>query len=99
MTTPAHDPSLQLFSPSPVSPHEPGNARSSRPSPAPTSGGMTAFRLPPFWTAQTLTELKIHLRERRPGAIAAWDEMEGEGELADMEGFGRNDATMRFVWD
>lgn len=98
MTTPAHDPSLQLFSPSPVSPREPPNARSSRPSPAPSNAGTTAFRLPSYWTAHTLTELKIHLRDRRPGAAEPWDGME-EDEAADNEGFGRNDATTRFVWD
>lgn len=93
LSTPASDPSLQLFSPSPVSPREP--SRSARPSPAPASVGGTAYRLPTKWTPQALTELKIHLRERRPGEMPWDEESDGEG----VEGMGRSDATVRFVWD
>lgn len=57
-----------------------------------------AYRLPVSWTAQTLTELKIHLRDRRPGAVLGWDDEE-EDDAAEMEGMGRNDTTVRFVWD
>jgi CTD kinase subunit beta len=64
----------------------------------------TAFRLPPYWTPSTLTELKIRLRERRPGkavTIAGWpDTSPAEGDEREIiEGMGRNDATVRFVWD
>ncbi|BEI92712.1 uncharacterized protein CcaverHIS019_0503400 [Cutaneotrichosporon cavernicola] len=93
LSTPASDPSLQLFSPSPVSPREP--SRSTRPSPVPASVGGTAYRLAPKWTPQALTELKIHLRERRPGEMPWDEESDGEG----VEGMGRSDATVRFVWD
>ncbi|GMK55631.1 hypothetical protein CspeluHIS016_0206870 [Cutaneotrichosporon spelunceum] len=93
LSTPASDPSLQLFSPSPASPREP--SRSARPSPTPASVSGTAYRLPPKWTPQALTELKIHLRERRPGEMPWDEESDGEG----VEGMGRSDATVRFVWD
>ncbi|KLT45359.1 cyclin-like protein [Cutaneotrichosporon oleaginosum] len=93
LSTPATDPSLQLYSPSPVSPRE--ASRSARPSPAPASVGGTAYRLPTKWTPQALTELKIHLRERRPGEMPWDEESDGEG----VEGMGRSDATVRFVWD
>lgn len=93
VSTPPNDPSLQLFSPSPASPRE--NPRSGRPSPAPsTSLALTTYKLPPFWTSQTLTQLKIHLRDRNPGVM--WP-AEEEAELP--EGMGRNDGTVRFVWD
>lgn len=91
LSTPATDPSMQLFSPSPVSPRETGSAR---PSPAPAAVMSTAYRLPSRWTPQALTELKIHLRERRPGDMG-WDEESDDG----VEGMGRSDATVRFVWD
>lgn len=105
VSTPANDPSLQLFSPSPVSPREPGSragassSRSARPSPGPVSAATTAFRLHPGWNAQSLTELKIHLRDRRPGAAVGWDEGEDGDEMDPVDGMGRNDGTMRFVWD
>ncbi|BEI84882.1 hypothetical protein CcaverHIS002_0502830 [Cutaneotrichosporon cavernicola] len=86
-------PADELFSPSPVSPREP--SRSTRPSPVPASVGGTAYRLAPKWTPQALTELKIHLRERRPGEMPWDEESDGEG----VEGMGRSDATVRFVWD
>lgn len=93
LSTPATDPSLQLFSPSPVSPRE--SSRSARPSPSPANvAGSTAYRLPPRWTPQALTELKIHLRERRPGDML-WEEESDEG----AEEMGRSDVTVRFVWD
>ncbi|OCF32289.1 CTD kinase subunit beta [Kwoniella heveanensis BCC8398] len=100
-------PDLQanIHTPSPVSPIEPGTTSSqstitSTPSP-------TAFPLPIYWTTQTLTELKIKLRERRPGgppATTGWSStpVEGaqdeEGDEA-VEGMGRNDGTVRFLWD
>lgn len=96
LSMPASDPSLQLFSPSPVSPREPGRG-SARPSPAPSAPvAGTAYRLPAKWTPQALTELKIHLRERRPGEMP-WEEESDEGD--GVEGMGRSDATVRFVWD
>lgn len=98
LSTPANDPSLQLFSPSPASPREQAPSPGiSAPVPAPTTN--TAFKLPRAWTVQSLTELKIHLRERRPGAIASWEELEDDAADADAEGMGRNDLTVRFVWD
>lgn len=61
------------------------------------SGSATAFRLPHMWTSQTLTELKIHLRERRPGIPIPWEE---ETESQDgAEVMGKNDMTVRYVWD
>ncbi|KAL7419738.1 RNA polymerase II C-terminal domain kinase beta subunit [Cryptotrichosporon argae] len=57
----------------------------------------TAFRLPAFWTAQTLTALKIALRDRR-GAAPAWDDGDSNVEGA-IEGLGDNEATVRFLWD
>lgn len=93
VSIPPNDPSLQLFSPSPASPRE--NPRSGRPSPAPGNAPtVTAFKLPPFWTSQSLTELKIHLRDRNPGVM--WP-AEEDTELP--EGMGRNDGTVRFMWD
>jgi CTD kinase subunit beta len=48
--------------------------------------------------------LKIHLRERRPGkatAMLGWpDTSPAEDEDREaVEGMGRNDMTVRFVWD
>jgi CTD kinase subunit beta len=58
----------------------------------------TAFRLPPSWTSQTLTELKIHLRERSPGTVPApWEE---EQDIpAEQDAVARPDGTVRYVWD
>lgn len=93
VSIPPNDPSLQLFSPSPASPRE--NPRSGRPSPAPGNAPtLTTFKLPPYWTSQSLTELKIHLRDRNPGVM--WP-AEEDAELP--EGMGRNDGTIRFMWD
>jgi len=96
---------LQTFaSPSPVSPKE-TNPASKPASTLTTQASCTAFRLPAFWTPQTLTELKIHLREKRPSAAApasGWtsvnEDDRREVEEA-VEGMGQNDATVRFVWD
>ncbi|KAL1410333.1 RNA polymerase II C-terminal domain kinase beta subunit [Vanrija albida] len=97
LSTPANDPSLQIFSPSPVSPREQAPSPGiSAPAAAPTTN--TAFKLPRPWTVQSLTELKIHLRERRPGAAPSWEELEDDAADADAEGMGRNDITVRFVW-
>ncbi|WVO13237.1 hypothetical protein L204_100850 [Cryptococcus depauperatus] len=89
-----------LATPSPVSPKEPIPSVI-QPSLNPISPP-TAFSLPRFWTSQTLTELKIKLRERR-GASATlpdWVHEEGDGELERVaDGMGVNDATVRFVWD
>lgn len=93
VSIPPNDPNLQLFSPSPVSPRE--NPRSGRPSPAPSAAqSHTTYKLPAFWTSQTLTELKIHLRDRNPGVM--WP-AEEDTELP--EGMGRNDGTVRYMWD
>lgn len=70
----------------------------------------TAFTLPPFWTAQTLTQLKIYLRTKRPpparpeeSAEGVWsalgvEDPAGKGEDV-SEGIGRNEGTVRFLWD
>ncbi|WWC60208.1 uncharacterized protein I303_102774 [Kwoniella dejecticola CBS 10117] len=91
--------------PSPVSPKEPNPAASQ--STNPTTSSPTAFPLPLYWTSQTLTELKIQLRDRRPGApavnigwVAAGSDLvsENEGDEA-VEGMGKNEGTIRFLWD
>ncbi|WVQ78735.1 hypothetical protein IAT38_000822 [Cryptococcus sp. DSM 104549] len=93
----------QFHTPSPVSPSEPLASTSTTSSTTPTS---TAFTLPAYWTVQTLTELKIQLRNRRAGeapAAMGWTGLEEEvfDEAADVaaDGMGRNDATVRFIWD
>ena len=73
---------------SPVSPQDPPT---SQPTTTPIT---TAFRLPPQWTPQTLTELKIQLRNRRPGSAAPTVQTE-----IDSTGMGQNDGTVRFIWD
>jgi CTD kinase subunit beta len=89
----------QGIEPSPVSP--PGKTPTASNQP---SSGNTAFPIPSFWTAQTLTELKIYLRNKRPGAASSpsWpsSEME-EADVGDIasEGFGQNEGTVRFLWD
>ncbi|KAK6907252.1 hypothetical protein I203_101242 [Kwoniella mangroviensis CBS 8507] len=93
--------------PSPVSPKEP-NPSSSQTANT-TASSPTAFPLPLFWTSQTLTELKIELRNRRPGApptnlgwtaagIHNGTENGNEGDEA-VEGMGKNEGTIRFLWD
>ncbi|WWC68723.1 uncharacterized protein I206_102657 [Kwoniella pini CBS 10737] len=91
--------------PSPVSPKE-SNPTASQSSNT-TSSTPTAFPLPLYWTSQTLTQLKIQLRDRRPGAPAAnvgWaaagtESLSAiEGEEA-VEGMGQNEGTIRFLWD
>ena len=97
LSTPPSDPSF-LSTPSPVSPKD----QPSTTAPNPSSSLNTAFRLSVFWTAQTLTELKIHLRDRRPGgavSLKAWPEVETNGESSEADGMGRNDATVRFIWE
>ncbi|KAK8861488.1 hypothetical protein IAR55_002309 [Kwoniella newhampshirensis] len=92
-----------IHTPSPVSPKEPLPTSSQTTSTSTTSP--TAFRLPSFWSSQTLTELKIHLRDRRPGKVAtigwasAGEESHQVSEDEAAEGMGKNDATVRFVWD
>lgn len=96
-----------MASPSPVSPRDNNPDPASQPNaPSPAQLGMTpAFRLPTYWTAQTLTELKIHLRERQPDAAhtaAGWpeaDSMDSEEVDDAVVGLGKNDGTVRFVWD
>jgi hypothetical protein len=48
-----------------------------------------------------LTELKIHLRDRRPGSVVVtpWPEEEAEGVDDVSEGLGQNEGTVRFLWD
>ena len=86
--------------PSPVSPKEP------IPNPAKASASMptSAYTLSAYWTPQTLTELKIHLRDRRPGkpAVVAWVNTPDDDDSVPQhasEGMGRNDGTIRFVWE
>ncbi|WWD16601.1 hypothetical protein CI109_101029 [Kwoniella shandongensis] len=92
-----------IHTPSPVSPKETLPTSSQQSTSSPTSP--TAFRIPSFWTPQTLTELKIHLRDRRPGKAATigWagtGTVSGEEEVEEAaDGMGKNDATVRFVWD
>jgi len=70
-----------------------------------SASSSTAFALPPSWTAQTLTELKIYLRNKRPGKAGSpsWPSSEAEDiEMSDTtasEGFGQNEGTVRFLWD
>ncbi|WVW80050.1 hypothetical protein I302_102023 [Kwoniella bestiolae CBS 10118] len=93
--------------PSPVSPKEP-NPSSSQTSNTSTSSP-TEFPLPLYWTSQTLTELKIELRNRRPGgppahvgwAPAGSESVNENGNGGDeaVEGMGKNEGTIRFLWD
>lgn len=88
-----------LQAPSPVSPKEP--LGSIAPTLALSSSGTTAFPLSAFWTPQTLTKLKINLRERRGGltTMLGWA-TEDTGETDKVaEGMGKNDVTIRFLWD
>ena len=88
------------FSPSPTSPREDPLAAPSRQPGQPI--GNTALKLPPFWTASTLTELKIALRNRRPRAVTGWigeDDLSVEDETSEIDGMGQNDGTIRFLWD
>ncbi|KAK4687621.1 hypothetical protein P7C73_g2488, partial [Tremellales sp. Uapishka_1] len=102
LSIPPSDPSLHISSPSPVSPKENPASTASHSTTAPSQN--TAFHLAGFWTAQSLTELKIHLRDKRPdkkmvvpswvGAEEAIDGKEDET----VEGMGKNDGTVRFIW-
>lgn len=91
-------PQNSIQNPSPDSPSgKPASAAS-------TSSGNTAFPIPSYWTAQTLTELKIFLRNKRPGRtdVSSWPmftEEEGDIEQSPAEGIGRNEGTVRFLWD
>ncbi|OXB34647.1 CTD kinase subunit beta [Cryptococcus neoformans] len=88
-----------LQAPSPVSPKEP--LGSIAPTLALSSSGTTAFPLSAFWTPQTLTKLKINLRERSGGltTMLGWA-TEDTGETDKIaEGMGKNDVTIRFLWD
>jgi CTD kinase subunit beta len=91
-------PQTQMSNPSPDSP-------SGKPaSTTATSSGNTAFPIPAYWTAQTLTELKIFLRNKRPGRVdvSSWPmftEEEGDVEQSPADGIGRNEGTVRFLWD
>ncbi|WRT65613.1 uncharacterized protein IL334_002558 [Kwoniella shivajii] len=94
-----------ILTPSPVSPKEPNPSSSQNSSTSASSP--TAFPLPLYWTSQTLTELKIQLRDRRPGgppstvgwlAVGTPSEAEDAGDQA-VEGMGQNDGTIRFLWD
>ena len=91
-------PQTQISNPSPDSP-------SGKPaSTTATSSGNTAFPIPAYWTAQTLTELKIFLRNKRPGRVdvSPWPmftEEEGDVEQSPADGIGRNEGTVRFLWD
>lgn len=102
-------PNTELTNPSTPSPVSPRDA----PSPShPTSSSnlsnnptaSLAFPLSTFWTGQTLTELKIHLRDKMPGnaVTRGWVgvEMELNEELeGTVDGMGKNDGTVRFLWD
>ncbi|KAK1927445.1 cyclin-like protein [Papiliotrema laurentii] len=96
-TLPA-DSSGSFSSPSAISPKEASQAPTSALS---SSTYGTAFKLPPSWTTLTLTELKIHLRDRRPGlnVVPGWND-EGADEAVDSiaDGMGQNDGTVRFLW-
>jgi CTD kinase subunit beta len=97
LSVPMSDPAF-ISSPSPVSPKEAGNV----PHPASSTSNLnTAFRIPNYWTSQTLTEVKIHLRERRPGSGAAMSWPDEGDAVADniSEGMGQNEGTVRFLWD
>lgn len=95
--------------PSPVSPKESPATNSTVPTQSPST---TAYSLSPFWTSQTLTEVKIRLRETRPGRavpvgtgwIGTMADTEGNpGQSREVEeaieGMGQNDKTVRFLWD
>lgn len=106
LSAPTAEPALLMSSPSPVSPKDAITSPAQHPSSASSSASpVTAFRLSPFWTAQTLTELKIHLRDRRPSDTPAPTGWVGPMEVAkeDLEstvdGMGQNDGTVRFLWD
>jgi CTD kinase subunit beta len=92
-----------LASPSPVSPNDGGSV--AKPVPVPPEANV-AFSLPVFWTSQTLTELKIHLRDKRPRMLLPDDEgwvaadPVDEGRMGEaVEGIGQNETTVRFIWD
>jgi len=91
----------EAIHPSPVSPND--NSSPSNPASS-LSSGTTAFVLPSYWTTHTLTELKIHLRDKRPGKglVAGWvgvEESRAGDEESTVEGMGQNDGTVRFLWD
>ena len=92
LSIPISDPSF-ISSPSPISPKEQPSQQ-----PTQTTSLTMAFKLPAFWMPQNLTELKIHLRDRRPGNVVAapWPESVA---VEESEVLGKNDATIRFVWD
>ena len=92
-------PQAPTLNPSPDSPS--GKPASVTSNPA---SGNTAFPIPSYWTAQTLTELKIFLRNKRPGRIdaATWPmftEEEADVDQSPVDGIGRNEGTVRFLWD
>ncbi|WVQ74532.1 hypothetical protein IAR50_004133 [Cryptococcus sp. DSM 104548] len=90
-----------LLTPSPVSPHDHAPTSVSQAPSSPPSSHIS-FNLPNYWTPQTLTELKIKLRERR-GSVgtvpSVWGVGEEEETVQISDGMGRNDATLRFLWD
>ncbi|ORY29517.1 cyclin-like protein [Naematelia encephala] len=93
-----------ISAPSPISPRETSSPAQNSTTSS-TSGELgTAYHLPPYWTAQTLTELKIWLRIRRPSTTTAWVEGVVPGTQvtdvdSEIQGLGNNDGTIRFLWE
>ncbi|WWC87796.1 uncharacterized protein L201_002688 [Kwoniella dendrophila CBS 6074] len=101
-TLPDNQPNIHT--PSPVSPKEPNPSTTQ--SVNTTTSSPTAFPLPLFWNSQTLTELKIQLRNSRPGGPSVhvgWSasgiEVQSENGEEAVEGMGQNEGTIRFLWD
>jgi len=104
LSTPSTDPAFLMSSPSPVSPKDAIASPAQHALSTPSAPTVTAFRLSPFWTAQTLTALKIQLRDRRPGGpgVTGWvgpAEIAKEDVESAIDGMGTNDGTVRFLWE
>ncbi|KAI9632506.1 cyclin-like protein [Dioszegia hungarica] len=84
LSTPPSDPQHAL-TPSPTSPRDAPSAPSDPSASTSASAAIrssianTAFRLPAYWTVQTLTEMKVYLRERAPVGPGDGDGMEVDG--------------------
>lgn len=109
LSMPASELSKISASPSPASPRESGGSAANKSTQATPPAAHLAFPLSAYWTPQTLTELKIRLRELRPGRAAwsadgapsgtAWPEVDGDAGEADTVKLGHNDTTVRFIWN
>lgn len=109
LSMPSSELSKISASPSPASPRETGGSSAVKSTQASPPTAHLAFPLSAHWTPQTLTELKIRLREQRPGKSAfsadnmttgaSWPEVERGTGQAEAVGLGHNDTTVRFIWN